>query len=88
MGLMLWWSGCCKYVSEHGKGEVLIIVPLYEGKGSRSEFSSYRGTSLLRVPGNVYGRILTERLMEVTEENVSEDQGGFRKGRGCINTAM
>ncbi len=23
--------------------------------------------------------------MEVTEEKVSEDQGGFRKGRGCVD---
>ncbi len=44
-----------------------IIVPLYKGKGSRSECSSYREISLLSVPGKVYGRILTERLMEVAE---------------------
>ncbi len=67
------------------KGEVpedwkrAIIVPLYKGKGGRSEFSSYRGISLLSVAGKVYGRILTERLMEVTEGKVSEEQGGFRK---------
>ncbi len=57
-----------------------IIVPLYKGKGSRSECSSYRAISLLSIPGKVYGRVLTERLMEVTEGKVSEDQGGFRKG--------
>ncbi len=62
-----------------------IIVPLYKGKGSRSECGSYRGISLLSVPGKVYGRILTERLMEVMEGNVSEEQGGFRKGRGCVD---
>ncbi len=62
-----------------------IIVPLYKGKGSRSECSSYRGITLLSVPGKVYGRILTERLMEVTEGKVSEEQGGFRKGRGCVD---
>ncbi len=73
------------------KGEVpddwkkAIIVPLYKGKGSRSECSSYRGISVLSVPGKVYGRILTERLMEVTEGKVSEEQGGFWKGRGCID---
>ncbi len=72
------------------KGEVpddwkkAIIVPLYKGKGSRSECSSYRGIRLLSVPGKVYGRILTER-QKVTEGKVSEEQGGFRKGRGCID---
>ncbi len=39
----------------------------------------------MNVPGKVYGRILTERLMEVTEGKVSEEQGDFRKGRGCID---
>ncbi len=32
----------------------------------------------------MYGGILTERLMEVTEGKVSEDRGGFRKGR-CVD---
>ncbi len=62
-----------------------IIVPLFKGKGSRSECSSYRGIRLLSVPGKVYGRILTERLMEVTEGKVSKEQGGFRKGRGYVD---
>ncbi len=30
-----------------------IIAPLYKGKGSRSECGSYRGISLLSVPGKV-----------------------------------
>ncbi len=73
------------------KGEVpddwekAIIVPLYKGKGNRSECSSYRGITLLGIPGKVYGRILTERLMGVTEGKVSEEQGGFRKRRGCVD---
>ncbi len=62
-----------------GDWKKAIIVPLYKGKGSRSECRSYREISLLSVPRKVYGRILTERLMEVTEWKVSEEQGGFRK---------
>ena len=62
-----------------------VIVPLYKGKGSKSECNSYRGISMLSVPGKVYGRILTERLMKVTEGKVSEEQGGFRKGKGCVD---
>ncbi len=43
------------------KGEVpddwkkAIIVPLYNGKGSRNECSIYRGISLLNVPGKCMG---------------------------------
>ncbi len=40
---------------------------------------------MLSVPGKVYGKILTDRLMEVTEWKVSEEQGGFRNGRGCAD---
>ncbi len=75
---------CFTLVISHN-WEKAIIVPLYKGKGSRSECSSFRGISLLSIPGKVYGRILTERLMEVTERKVSEDQGGFREGRGCVD---
>ncbi len=28
---------------------------------------------------------MTKRLMEVTERKVSEEQGGFKKGRGCVD---
>ena len=62
-----------------------IIVPLYKGKGSKDECGSYRGISLLSIPGKVYARILTVRMMEITESRVSEEQGGFRKGRGCVD---
>ncbi len=40
--------------------------------------------SLLSVSGKVYGRVLTEKLTEVTEGKVSKEQGGFRKGKGCV----
>ncbi len=52
------------------KGEVpddwrkAIIVPLYKGKGSRSECSSYRGISLLSKPGKVQAS-LAERGLAV-----------------------
>ena len=62
-----------------------IIVPIYKGKGDRGECKNYRGISLLSVPGKVYGRVLIEKVREVTEELVGEEQCGFRKGRGCID---
>ena len=62
-----------------------IIIPIYKGKGDRKECGSYRGISLLSIPGKVYGRILIERVMEMTESKISQEQGGFRKGRRCID---
>ena len=62
-----------------------IIVPIYKGKGSREMCGNYRGISLLSIPGKVYGRIVIERVREITEGRISLEQGGFRKGKGCID---
>ena len=44
-----------------------IMVPIYKGKGSKDECSSYRGISSLSMPGKVYGKVIIERVMEITE---------------------
>ena len=62
-----------------------ILVPIYKGKGSKDDCGNYRGISLLSIPGKVYGRIVIERVMEITEGRISEEQGGFRRGRGCVD---
>ncbi len=55
-----------------------IIVPLYKGKGKREECNNYRGITQLSVPGKIYGGILNERMMKITEMSVGDEQGGFR----------
>ncbi len=62
-----------------------IIVPVYKGKGRRGECRSYRGISLLSIPRKVYGKVIRERVQRLTEEKIGEEQGGFRKGRGCVD---
>ncbi len=59
-----------------------IIVPLYRGKGKREECNNYRGISLLSVPGKIYGRILNEPMMKITDKSVGDEQGGFRWEEG------
>ena len=66
-----WMSGC--------------IVPLFKGKGSRYECKNFRGISLLSVVGKVYGRILINRIREKTERAIWEVQGGFMRGKGCMD---
>ena len=61
------------------------LVPIYKGKGDRAQCNNYRGISLLSVVGKVYGKVLIERVKMLTEEIISEEQGGFRKGRGCVD---
>ncbi len=60
-------------------------VPVYKGKGRRGECGSYRRISLLSIPGKVYGKVIIERVRRLTEEKISEEQVGFRKGRGRVD---
>ena len=63
-------------------------MPLHKGKGSKEEYNNYREINLLSVPGKVYGRVLTERLMGVTEGKVSEGQETFSKEKSCVDQMM
>ena len=47
--------------------------------------ANYRGISLLSIVGKLYGRILIERVIYCTKEQLGEEQGGFRRGRGCVD---
>jgi hypothetical protein len=61
-----------------------IVVPIFK-KGDRRNPFNYRGISLLSVVGKMFTSILSDRLMKFCEDNdvISDEQGGFRKGRGC-----
>lgn len=61
---------------------VSCIKTLYKNKGDRSDCDSYRGISLLSVPGKVFARVLLNRLIPVSEKLLPETQFGFRPGRG------
>ena len=50
-----------------------IIIPIYKGKGCRSDCSSYRGVSLLSIPGKVYGMVLIKRAKEIPDCRVSKE---------------
>ena len=39
-----------------------IIIPLYKGKGSRSDCSNYRGITLLSVSGKVFAKVILSRI--------------------------
>ena len=48
-----------------------------------TEFSNYKGISLLSVIGKRYAGILVDRVRKVTDGLIDDEQGGFRAGRGC-----
>ena len=49
------------------------------------ECANYGGISTLSIPRNIYGRVLISRVMGSTNEQLVEEQGRFRSGRGCID---
>ena len=57
-----------------------VIVPLYKGKGERTEFRNYRHISLLSVVWKIYVGILVDRVRRVTEGLNDDEQGG-----GCAD---
>ena len=59
-----------------------VVVPLYKGKGERSECKNYRGISLLSVVGKIYARVLVDRVRRVTEGLIDDVPDKFRAGRG------
>ena len=62
-----------------------VIVPLYKGKGERTECGNYRGISLLSVVGKIHAGILVDRIFKVTEDLIDDEQGWFRAGRGYVD---
>ena len=60
-----------------------VIVPLYKGKGERTECSNYRGIRLTLV-GKIDVGILEDRVHKVTEGLIDDEQGGFRAERGVV----
>lgn len=61
-----------------------VVVPVYK-KGSRTDCSNYRGISLLSIAGKLVTSIIRARMRSIYEANLSEEQAGFRQGRGCAD---
>ena len=61
-----------------------VIIPVHK-KGSQRECSNYRGISLLSIPGKVYARCLERRCREVVENQLEDEQCGFRPGRSITD---
>ena len=84
-----WLTRVCRVCLDEGRVPDdwirAVIVPIYKGKGDKCECKNYRGISLLSIPGKVYGRVVIEKVRELTERLVGEEQGGFRQGRGCVD---
>jgi len=66
-----------------------IIIFLYKGKGSKSDCSNCRGTTLLSVLGKLFAHIILARIKPTLLSHRRPQQSGFTPGRStcdCIAT--
>ena len=54
-------------------------------KGDLSNCNNYRGIMLLSTAGKVFNRIVLERMRDVVDAKLREEQAGFRKNRSCTD---
>ena len=68
-----------------------VVVPIpKKQKSGPCRVDEYRGISLVAVPYKALCSIMQKRMMVVVEEKrlVAEEQGVFRRGRGCRDQVM
>ena len=51
-----------------------LIVSFYKNKGSKSDCGNYRGICLLFMAGKIFTRVILNRLITVSEQNLPEAQ--------------
>ena len=62
-----------------------VILPLYKGKGSKSDCGNHRGITLLSVPGKAFAPILLERIKPSSSRNAAPSRAAsFLVGRLLI----
>lgn len=62
------------------------MVSLYTSK--QDKCTRCRDISLLGVVGKVHGKVLVQRIKEGTEGVICGKQGGFKRGRGCVDQIL
>ena len=62
-----------------------LIVSLYKKKGRKSDCGNYRGISLLSVAEMIFARVILNRLITVSKQNLPEAPCGFRPGRNTVD---
>ena len=54
-------------------------------KGDLSNCNNYRGITLLSVPGKVFNRVLLNRMRDIVDPKLRDQQAGFRQNRSCTD---
>jgi hypothetical protein len=66
------------------QGKESILVPIHR-KGDKTDFSNYRGISLLSTSYNILSNILISRLIPYADEIIGDRQCGFRRNRSTTD---
>ena len=62
----------------------MVLIPLHKSN-SRQDCNNSRGISLLVIAGKIFTKIILNRISEVIESLLRENQCGFRTKRGCCD---
>ena len=87
--MLKWLHRVIVAVWQSGKAPVewkrALLVALYKGKGERKVRDSYRGISLLSIPGKVYVLVIMSKISFHIDAQLLDTQSAFRKGRGLTD---
>ena len=85
---ILWLTRVCRLAWREGRAPVDwqmgIVVSIFK-KGDQRECSSYRGITLLSLPGKVYARVLERKSRTIVKSKLQDTQCGFCPGRGTTD---
>ena len=71
---------CKSAVPDEWRQGMIIRLPK---KGDLTNCDNWRGITLLSVPGKVFCIVLLRRLQQSIDNQLREQQAGFRRGRSC-----
>ena len=65
-----------------------ILVPIYKGKGDRSDPASYRPIALTSCIAKLYEKMIKLRFEPLIDNSLIAEQAGFRKGRSTLDNLI
>ena len=71
-----------KRIPDDWNEATIIRIPK---KGTLNDCNNWRGITLLSIPSKILAKIIINRLSNVVDSRLREEQAGFRKGKDCID---
>ena len=84
-GLLPLFTLIWKYCVIPTDWNLAIILPLWKGKGSKSDCTKYRGISLLSVPAKVFAHICLARMKRTIFAKQRPQQSHFTPGQSTLD---